>query len=392
LEHRATSGQDGPPVRVALHPSGVVYAALQRWVTNNGSNITMDVVVTRDDAWGTSAAPFSALVDSGDGVIGQRVATGRFIRFNATMGQERLGSDLSITVDPTDANTVYIAWCDRVGGLAGTDWTIHVRRSTDAGQTWSADLRTITNAKNPALAVNSQRQVGFAYQQFTGTRWVTQLELTADGWASAAVTIVLHTAPSSTPARSFFPYIGDYIRMLAVDDEFYGVFSGNNTPNAANFPSGVTYQRAANWTTQTLLSTDNATPVSPSIDPFFFHWTGVSHETNFAVSPAPGWTEVFWVRPDGMVFTNAKIPGFNGGQWNNPINDVAAAAGSADPRSGVAAVSPAPGWTEVFWVRPDGMVFTNAKIPGFNGGQWNNPINDVAPNPGSASIRDVGAA
>ena len=76
LEHRATSGQDGPPVRVALHPSGVVYAAFHRWVTRNGSNTTMDVVVTRDDAWGTSASPFTALVDSGDGVIGQRVATG----------------------------------------------------------------------------------------------------------------------------------------------------------------------------------------------------------------------------------------------------------------------------------------------------------------------------
>jgi hypothetical protein len=51
------------------------------------------------------------------------------------------------------------------------------------------------------------------------------------------------------------------------------VFSGNNTPDPANFPSGVTYQRNANWTTHTLLSTDNVTPVPASIDPFFFHWT-----------------------------------------------------------------------------------------------------------------------
>ena len=272
LEHRTTSGQDGPPVRIALHPSGVVYAAFHRWVTNNGSNITIDVVVTRDDAWGTSASPFRALVDSGDGVIGQRVATGRFIRFNDTMGQERLGADLAITVDPTDANTVYIAWCDRVGGSAGTDWTIHLRRSTDGGQNWSGDLRTITNAKNPALAINSQRVVGFAYQQFTGTRWVTQLEVTADGWASAATTMVLHTAPSNTPARAFFPYIGDYIRLLAVDVDFYGVFSGSNSPDLANFPSGILYQRNANWTTHTLLAADNATAVASSIDPFFFHF------------------------------------------------------------------------------------------------------------------------
>jgi hypothetical protein len=288
VEHRATSGQDGPPIRIALHPSGVVYAALQSWQTASGSNVTLDIVVTRDDTWGTGASPFSALLDSGDGQIGQRVATGRFVRFNDTMGQERLGADLAIAVDPNDARTVYIAWCDRVGGSGGTDWTIHVRRSTDSGQTWSADLRTITNAKNPALAVNSDGHLGLAYQQFTGTRWVTQLEVTADGWASAATTVVLHTAPSNTPARAFLPYIGDYIRLLAVDGDFYGVFSGNNTPDLANFPSGVAYQRAANWTTQTLLNTDNVTPVAASIDPFFFHWSAAEVGTTTAGADLTG--------------------------------------------------------------------------------------------------------
>ena len=75
--------------------------------------------------------------------------------FNAIMGQERLGSDLAIAVDPTNSSNVWIAWCDRVGGVTGTDWTVHVSRSTDAVPTWSADVRTITNVKNPSLAVNS---------------------------------------------------------------------------------------------------------------------------------------------------------------------------------------------------------------------------------------------
>jgi hypothetical protein len=273
VEHRATSPQDGPPVRIALHPSGVVYAAHQRWTSASGSNHNMDIVVTRDDNWGTGASPFSALTDSGDGQIGQRVANGRFIRFNDTMGQERLGGDLAIAVDPTDSKHVYVAWCDRVGGAAGTDWTIHVFQSTDSGQTWPKEIRTVTNAKNPSLAVNSNGKLGLVFQQFTGSRWVTQLELTTDGWATPATTTVLHTAPSNTPARTFLPYLGDYIRLLAVGADFYGVFCGNNTPDPANFPSGVTYQRAANWTTHTLLSTDNVTPVASSIDPFFFHWT-----------------------------------------------------------------------------------------------------------------------
>lgn len=273
IERRATVGQDGPPVRVALHPSGVVYAAFHRWVSGSSPNLNIDIVVTRDDNWGSGANPFRALVDPADNVAGRRVATNRFVRFNAQMGQERLGGDLSIAVDPTDSRAVWLAWCDRVGGPAGTDWTLHVRHSTDRGQTWSEDVRTVTNAKNPSLAVNSNRLVGLVYQQFTGSQWVTRLELTANAWATAAEVHVLHQAPSNAPSRTFLPYIGDYIRLLAVGNDFYGVFSGNNTPNMANFPSGVTYQRRADWNSHTLLNAAGTGVVAASIDPFFFRWT-----------------------------------------------------------------------------------------------------------------------
>ncbi|MCW3100595.1 MAG: BNR/Asp-box repeat protein [Chthonomonadaceae bacterium] len=280
LEHRSTvviaglgRGKDGPPIRTAVHPDGTVYSAFHRWASGTFPNLNIDIVVTRDNNWGASVPPFSALVDSGDHVVGQRIATNRFIRFNALMGQERLGGDLSIAVDPADSGILWVAWCDRVGGMAGTDWTLHVSHSIDRGQTWSADVRTITNAKNPSLAVNSNRLLGLAYQQFTGAQWVTTLELTANSWAAAAETHVLHQAPSNTPFRVFLPYIGDYIRLIAVGADFYGVFSGNNTPDLANFPSGVTYQRGANFTTHILLNTDGTTPVAVSIDPFFFHWS-----------------------------------------------------------------------------------------------------------------------
>lgn len=273
IERRTTSSQDGPPIRIALHHDGTVYAAYHRWVSGTFPNIRMDIVMTRDDNWGSGAAPFVALADGADAVVGQRVATNRFIRFNATMGQERLGGDLAVAVDPNNSSAVWIAWCDRVGGPSGTDWTVHVRHSTDRGQTWSDDVRTITNAKNPTLAVSSAGTLGLVCQQFAANRWVTQLELTDDAWATAAQVMVLHTAPANTPAPMFMPYLGDYIRIISVGADFYGVFSGNNTPDAANFPSQVVYQRNANWTTRTLLDIDNATPVAVSIDPFFFHWT-----------------------------------------------------------------------------------------------------------------------
>ncbi len=269
IERRATAGQDGPPIRLALHPDGVVYAVLQRWVTRSGNDLTMDVVVTRDDTWGTGS--FAALTDPGDGRAGVPVTRGAFVRWNDVMGQERLGGDLTIAVDPTDSRRVWVAWCDRVGGPSGTDWTAHVRRSTDGGQTWSADVRTLTNTKNPSLAVNDNGTVGLLYQAFTGTRWVTTLEVSPDAWGTVA-SAVLHTADAGTPARAFFPYLGDYVRLLTLGRDFYGVFSGSNLPDPASFPSGVTYQRRANWDAKVLLANDGVTPVPVSIDPFFFHY------------------------------------------------------------------------------------------------------------------------
>ena len=111
-----------------------------------------------------------------------------------------------------------------------------------------------------------------------------------------------------------------------------------------------------------------------------------------AVSPVPGVVEVFWVRSDGMVLTNTRHPEVNGGRWSNPINDVAPSPGSADPRGGIAAVCPAAGVVEVFWIRSDGMVLTNGRHPAVSNGRWNNPINDVAPLPGSADPRSALAA
>ena len=113
--------------------------------------------------------------------------------------------------------------------------------------TWSpADLLTVLNATNAALAINSAGAIGLLYQQLTGTgaarRWVTHFRQSADGanWAD----LVLCTAPASTPAKTFDPYLGDYDHLVAVRRDFYGS-SANNTPDQANFPNGVVYQRNA---------------------------------------------------------------------------------------------------------------------------------------------------
>ena len=275
VEKGATSGQDGPPVRLALHPDGTVYSVHQRWTSASRTTIKMEVVVTRDDSWATSATPFSALKDSVDASVGQRVVKGKTVVWNATMGQERLGADSAIAVDPSDSAIVYVAWGDRASSLK--PWTIHVRRSTNRGQTWSNDLRTIVNGKNPCLAVNTNGKVGLLYQELVGTgaqqRWVTSFDISADAFKTATTPTVLHSALSSEPVPSFHPYLGDYARVITVDKDFYGIFSGSNRADTANFPNGVTYQRNVDWDNRRLLDLDGVSTVPVSIDPFFFHWT-----------------------------------------------------------------------------------------------------------------------
>jgi hypothetical protein len=271
LEVRNTNGQDMPAIRTTVHSNGTVYAVFYRWVSGATPNARCDVVVVRDDNWASAGMPFRDLVDAGDGLAGVRVAQNVLVpAFPANLGSNRLvASNLSIAVDPSNAQSVWVAWADRVGT---NDYTLHVRRSTDGGATWSADLLSVTNATNPALAVNSAGVVGVLYQQLTGTapsqRWETRLRRSTTGssWSNR----LLANTPDNNPAPTFQPYLGDYADLVAVGKRFFGVFSASNIPDMANFPNGVTYQRNANFTTHTLLDTNGTTPVAASIDPFFF--------------------------------------------------------------------------------------------------------------------------
>lgn len=272
IDTRATSGQDGPQVRPAMHRDGTVYAVFYGWRTN-AATITTDVVVVRDDNWGSGANPFTALVDPGDGKAGMRVAAGVTIVWNDFLGQQRQAGNVAIAVDPTNSARVYVAWCD---GQVGTGtYVMHVRRSTDRGQTWSpADLLSVPNATNVGVAVNDDGHVGLLYQQVTGTgaaqRWETHLRHSTNhghDWHD----LMLATVPANAPAKTFDPYIGDYAMLIAREDDFFGIFCANNTPDLGNFPHGVHFQRNADFATKQLLNVNGVTPVPVSIDPFFFH-------------------------------------------------------------------------------------------------------------------------
>ena len=274
IEGRGTgsAGQNGPSIRPSVAPDHTVYVAYFGWRSFTGNVATSDVVVVRDDSGAARGTKFRDLVDPGDHLPGRIVAHNVSIPFSnsPTLGQERIGSTLSIAVDPNNSATVYLAWADRVGN--GDIYTIHLRRSTDRGVTWSADLRTITNATNASLAVADNGTVGFLYQQVTGSgatsRWENRFERSKNGFTTDSL-IVLSTGPADAPTPQFLPYLGDYTGLLAVGAEFRGVFSANNTPDRSDFPQGVVYQRVADFTAHTLGDGSGGT-VAVSIDPFYF--------------------------------------------------------------------------------------------------------------------------
>src|SRR5204862_3685957 len=125
---------------------------------------------------------------------------------------------------------------------------------------------------------NSRGRVGLLYQKLVSpggvNQWETHLETTDNAFTSKIDTILARVPDANGTYGGTNP-IGDYASLIAIGKDFYGIFSANNTPDNANFPQGVAYQRFATFGTGTAgtLFADAAKTVSVgvSIDPFFFH-------------------------------------------------------------------------------------------------------------------------
>jgi hypothetical protein len=234
---------DGVPVRLAAN-GNVVYVAFQRWdisLLTDGPDAHGDIVVCRDLKGGAHN-----FLDPGrSGRPLAPVATGITIPFNgARLGNnrafERLGSDLSIAVDPNDPNRVYVAYCDVAGGPR-----LHVKASCDGGETWINNFFDVAgDSALPALAVAANDTVGLLYTAFDGVNLQTHF---VQGLGSGPVDSVVATFPAGTPPPAYdptgAPYIGDYEDLQAVGNTFYGAFAASNDPKVNNFPQGVFFQR-----------------------------------------------------------------------------------------------------------------------------------------------------
>ncbi len=266
---------DWSEVRPAIAEDGkVVYAAFNRVtsLSDDGTPLISDVVVVRDDEGGAAPSPFSSL-DDPEGGYGLRVVKQRVFAWNKCLGGDRLGDDLAIAVNPADKNKVYLVWSDWVSDRV----SLHLKYSTDGGQSWSDNKRDVPDAKNPGLAVTAKGTVGFLYQQVVktpeGDTWMTQFERTTDDFKSAPNPVTL----AKFPVNEFSPtcgevFLGDYLHLMAADNNFYGIFSSSNKPDRSRFPCGVNFQRRKNFNTMKLLDLQGK-EVTPSIDPFFFKVT-----------------------------------------------------------------------------------------------------------------------
>jgi hypothetical protein len=312
VEARTTAGQDAPSVRPSIAEDGTLYVAFMRWTKMEGFSTpgtpqaTGDVVVTRDDEGAIGQTPFLSLIDPADGKPGRIVAQNRVFPFSMDpqLGQQRIGSNLSLAVHPNNSRVVYIAWADL--DPSTNAYTIHLRKSIDRGQNWSKDLLTIPSATNPAIAVAHDGAVGFLYQQLAEAgkpqeRWETHFQKSEDattGW----IDLTLAAFPTDKePEAQYQPYLGDKIHLLSVADDFYGVFSAPNIPEQRYFPQGVRFQRL--YREGRLLDLDGAADVKPSIDPYFFHYR----------SSAPvNLPNASWLEKDSSVVHWAMILGVIG--------------------------------------------------------------------------------
>lgn len=281
LEHRPAYPLDGYEIRPVAHTDKTVYVAYKGWRSYHGGIATTDIVVARDDNWGSGG--FNSLTDP-DKKSGRLVATNIHIQTDDTMfnlGGQRLNNDLSIAVDPTDSDIVYLVWGDN----EGPHYTLRVCRSTDRGNTWTKNLLMVDDANLACLAVNSDGRVGFMYQRLLpSNQWETHFRRTTDPSATNWDDIIL--ARTATTG-----IVADYSRLIAVGKDFYGVFPAWNTPDPSNFPAtpptalnpnGAKFLRntskAAPWQILGSTSSGPGAVIPGSVDPFFYSVTD---------SPAP---------------------------------------------------------------------------------------------------------
>jgi hypothetical protein len=318
IEHGSPAGgQDDPSVRMAINGNRV-YAAFCRYNsvganTGGGYTIGSTIAVVRDDNGGASG--FSALGTLGTTVASPTVVFTTTDNTGKSLGNERIAANLTMAVDPNNANKLFVAYVDQPGSA---QLQVHVWRSTNGGVSFSDvyDSAIANKAALPALAVNAAGDVGVLYTSLESTRLVTHLVTSSNDFVSGNTDNVLASFTDGTPTRTFDPYIGDYQDLEAVGNSFYGTFSASNQADGTHLTFGPnvspTFLRNFTGTigaaSFSLRSTTN-TAVAASIDPYFFSVavrpSNLTWNNAGATSPSDG---VTWDANHSLNWNNSTFP------------------------------------------------------------------------------------
>src|SRR5207237_10183742 len=128
------------------------------------------------------------------------------------------------------------------------------------------------------LASNTEGTLAFLYQQVVTPAggeetWMTQFERTKDDFKTFAPPLTLAKFPvAELDVTRGQPQLGDYLHLMSLGKDFYGIFSSSNVPDDARFPCKVTFQRRADFKAKKLFDQDG-NEVPASVDPFFVRVT-----------------------------------------------------------------------------------------------------------------------
>jgi hypothetical protein len=128
------------------------------------------------------------------------------------------------------------------------------------------------NARHRAKAKSARKRSG------SNDVWMTSFERTNDDYATKPDSCTLAMFPVDELQADGQPFLGDYLHLMAVGNDFYGIFSSSNVPDGTRFGCDVHFQRYVDFNKHLLLD-ENKKPVAPSIDPFFFRVTGTDATT-----------------------------------------------------------------------------------------------------------------
>jgi len=278
---------DSPATRIAVNGSRV-YAIFNRYGSvvesdANGERFNSEIVVVRSDNGG--ADDFMALGTLGNGVT---IATPVSIftddeNTHLTLGQERIGSDIAIAVDPNNANHVVVVYGDAPGPNDANLAQLVVRESIDGGATWNQKFTTPSSVRSalPGLAILPNGAIGLLYASYDPktNELSDHLLTTTDDFATTNDITLARQTNSLPTANGDDPYIGDFFDLTSRGNTFYGIFSASNADDGTNAQfQNVTFNRHFTGTpgtssfrlTDATDETANAIPFS--IDPFFFSY------------------------------------------------------------------------------------------------------------------------